>query len=521
MNHKSLLFVLAGAAVLAVSGCSGGAATVPNATVAAMLSPDASAERIGRFQAAGLNPAGAAFLASTALKITGSGQNTYRFTATFPGNAKADMTLTIRPDQKYTPTAEEAGAQDATYSASLTHSTTGSTYNLTLKYFLPDEAVPVARRTTNSVIQPAAYRRANPGYAAGAPGEGGGEETGMIVELQGAVSEAGSDFISKFEAVVLKEGLGKELAEKIGNPLSETAYSALEVFEVLENSMEYQELVSQLDELQMEAEYPTNALTQKEYAENPGLKQNILSEIESARLDLKWEAMAAYTSTEVSVALGLVEVPGLSVVLAPVVKWNVETAKRLMKDRVATIRRMVATGEVKTNLPSSTPPPSTTPDRTIPYPETTKAGDWSATYQGQHKTVYPDGTTITITDKGSMTFTVKADGSVVGSGSGHVVFHSQGSDGSYGDGETAYNFALTGEDIGGKILFAVDGVTTPAVFNVVGVAKDGHRVTSIQPVTAPLLARDPVDLRHGGTVKTTDDTNLGMQVTYVAVTTVN
>jgi hypothetical protein len=272
----------------------------------------------------------------------------------------------------------------------------------------------------------------------------------------------------------------------------------------------------------MEAEYPSNALTQKEYAENPGLKQNILNEIASARSDLKWEAMAAYTSTEVSVALGLVEVPGLSVMLAPVVKWNVETAKQLMKDRVAAIKRMVATGEVRTNLPTSTIPPSSTPDKTIPYTETPKPGDWSATYQGQHKTVYPDGTTITITDKGSMIFTVKADGSVVGSGNGHVVFHSQGSDGSYGDGETGYNFALSGEEIGGKVQFTLEEGTNPAVFEVVGVAKDGHRVTSIQPVTAPLMARDPVDLKHGGTVKTNDDTGAaGMQVTFVGVTTIN
>jgi hypothetical protein len=130
--------------VLVITGCSSGAKSTPSTPISAVLYPDKSVLRINEFQNKGnLSLMGATFLALTKLEVTSSDNNFYNFVATFPTNTKANITLRMIPNQKYTPKAEEliANPGGQILSAGLTYSMTGTTLNLKLAYFLPQGVV--------------------------------------------------------------------------------------------------------------------------------------------------------------------------------------------------------------------------------------------------------------------------------------------------------------------------------------------------------------------------------------------
>jgi hypothetical protein len=539
--NQVFLAVLAILLVLVITGCNSGAKSTPSAPISAVLSPDKSVSRINEFQNKGnLSLMGATFLALTKLEFTSSDKNLYNFGATFPTNTKADITLRMTPNQKYTPTAEELSANQGgqILNAGLTYGMTGTTLNLKLAYFLPQGALSASIDSLKPAVSPllvtksavplqylpVVYRDTSPRYDARIFADGAGEQNGTTIDFVVALTEAGKEFVSAAEEVLMQEGFGLK-----GNPLSTTASSALDVVEALNTSAEYQDLVGQLDELQAQAENPTNALTEKAYAQDPGLKERIMNEIADVRTELKCDAAAQYLNSEISVAAGLLGIPALSVAIAPVVDWNSKTLKQLMQERVNNIRNMVNTGYFNPR-PGSTGTGNTgnsgSSGNTGSSGSTEvgglKPGTWVATYEGMNKQVLtPVGSTVTITDKGTITFTVMADSTVVGDGRGHFAYHMVGPD-QHSDGETDYSFSVAGSAVGGDVYLGLASVPSPMTFPLVWTPKDGPQETSATVLAGPVLPQGALKLKSGGTLQSHQDNSAGgVQITETRSLTIN
>jgi len=233
-----------------------------------------------------------------------------------------------------------------------------------------------------------------------------------------------------------------------------------------------------------------------------------------------------YLNTEISVALGLASSAVLSIAVSPITAWNAKTIKQVMRDRIQRIRNMITTGIFST----STIPPKDQGTSSSPRSGNTGSSDatplppgtWTATYENQHKTVSSDGKTVLIyTDKGTIYFTMKNDGSIEGTGNGHLIFHGE-EPRSVSDGETGYSFTVSGIKIDEKIQFSPGGAPNPMTFPVTSVSSTGHRETGPAPVTAPLMLAGPVELKPGGTASVNNSVNQGgMQITFTGTLTIN
>ncbi len=537
----SALFTFLLAIVLVISGCKSGAKATPYTKIFATLAPDSSISRVKEFQDKGnLSLLGATFLAKTRLEVTSNEKNLYKFVATFPTNSKTDITVKLTPNQKYTPTQEELSANPGSqiFNAGLTYSITGSTYNLKLAYFLPNGVLPISfdtvlKATLSQLVvtegagtfqyQPAVYRKGGPGFDVLQVAEGGGEQTGTTVALQIALFQAGQEFVSAAEEFIT----GVE-----GSPLINTATSALEVVEVLNTSLDYQDMVTELDGLQTSAENPINPLTQAAYADDPGLRQRILDEISNTRTELMLDNLALYLNSEVSVGSGLMGLPILSVAMAPLTSWNSNTLRQVMRERMRNVRNMVTTGTGSLNpRPGSggsgnnvTPLPGVVvPTNTV----TLKPGTWVASYEGVHKEVGPiSGSYFTYTDIGTISFTINDKGfTVEGTGNGHLPYHSvvpptRESGGSHIDGVIDYTFTLGGYVMGGSATLMMSSLPTPAMFQVLYVPDKGSSSTSDIICPMPLIS-SPVKLEMGAVSKIDQDTTMyGVHVTETRTLTI-
>ena len=433
----------------------------PRATpLTAVLLPDKSQARVRAFQEkGGLSEAGAGFLALTRLDMVSTHENLYEFTATFPTNTQAKLTLRVIPGQKYKPSADERALPGTqTLDPQLTHAVKGGDYTAKLQYYVP-EGTPLSgladtrpgrtllyRRIAPPSGTLAAYTGRSPSYGTGRHPQSDGDMSVLLVQLETVLVDARSELWGTIEEALLKEGLNAD----VGNPLGTTADSALDVIEALDMSVEYKEMMGQLDELQAEAENPTNPLTQKAYAEDPGVKQGIMDEIASARSELQWDTAVAYLNLELSVALGLFGSPVLSIAASPITTWNAETIKKLMRERIGNIRKMITNGIFN---PSPTPTdsrdsdvivPTENPDRTLP------PGTWLASYYGT-QVDETDTYTFTLNDSGAFTFTVGPDFQIRGTGKGSVSLQSVTDHGrTIANG--SYSFEVTGVAFRGQII---------------------------------------------------------------------
>ncbi len=529
--RTTLLVALAVVGVIVVSCAAPTPTPTPTAApISFTLLPDASLNRVKEFRDKGnLSFVGATFLALTKLEVTSSDKNLYKFVATFPTNTTADMIIRMTPDQKYTPTPEEAAASPGrqSYNARLTHTITGDTYQSKVEYFLPNGVLPVS---FDGSLQPAlpqliAIRGADTFYGTRQLAADGGEQTGIVVAFEVAINQGGQEFVGVAEesiTTIVQFLKGEKITE--GNPLTTTATSALDVVEALNMSGEYQDMVAELNELQASAENPTNPLTRKAYEEDPSVKQRILDEIADARAELKGDTAVLYLNKLASVGLGLAGSPLLSIAVSPVADWTSKTLTQLMKDRVKDIRKMVTTGTGSlTPKPGSGGTGDTGGTGYIKEDEDKersklKPGTWLATYEGMHKSVgnYA-GHGTTITDKGRITFTVMADSveqpSVEGTGQGHLTYHDVGFEGDY-DGKIDYTFSVLGyAECGMVYLIAAE---KPNYFDVIrtpprtqGGPPRPENILFPGPMLVPLhpiiYSQRTLKLESGGTVQTRED----------------
>ncbi len=458
--------------VLFISGCSSEAKPAPSSPagtnmatpLSAVLLPDTGASRVSEFRSKGnLNLAGATFLAAGKLEVNSPAKNLYQFTATFPANTIANITIKLTPNKKYLPTADErAMTGEQAYNAKLTHAATGKTYNMKLQYFLPQGTLPAAFKGGPKIAalplvlqavkafqgQLAVYGSANADYGSGRLEQGSGDLSGVMVELTAVLIEGGKQLAGTVEEFLFNMGL-----KDVGSPIGTTWDSALNVVEALNMSSEYQDMVAELDELQAEAENPTNPLTQKAYAEDPNAKQQILDEIADARSELKWDTLVDYLNTEISVGLGLLGSPALSLAAAPITTWNSDTIKQLMHERIKIIRKMITTGVFKVDRSSNSGGTDSSGNNgytdgsgATPLPP----GTWMASYESSIQEESDTDKTF-YTDKGSFAFKVGPDFQITGTGRGNIALQILTDHGTT-DGQATYSYSVSGVAMLGRIL---------------------------------------------------------------------
>jgi hypothetical protein len=528
----SVLFTFLLAIVLVVSGCKSGTKATPYTPISGELSPNGSASRVSEFQdKAQLSLNGATFLALTRLQVSSTEKDVYKFTATLPTNTPAYITVQLIPDQKYKPTPAELSAASAgqAMKASLTHSLVGTTYNFKLEYFLPKTlfalsselmlppAISQLTLTQGSGIlsnQPAVFRKSSQIPAVLQVADGG-EQSGIMVSLVVTLTQAGKEFVSAVQDAGIKGAFGVE-----GNPLGAAQSSALDVVEAFNTSADYQDLVTQLDQLQAQAENPVNPLTQQAYAENPAVRQNILNEIDAARSDLQSMTGAQFFNQEIAVGAGLLGLPALSIAIAPIVDWNNRTLRDLMRERVNNIRNMITTGTG--SMAPHTVPSGTVDTVTIGSTDvaTLSPGTWLARWEGSTTEVFTGlGTTTTITDRGTMTFKVNADSTVTGTATGHYSYHLT-TPFAVTDGQTDYTFPVGGMMIGGQLSVGMGGLPVPMTFPVIWTPVDGKPETSVWLV-GPMIPQGLIKLKGGETLDEHEDrTADGIHITQTRKLTI-
>ena len=329
-----------------------------------------------------------------------------------------------------------------------------------------------------------------------------------MVALDVTLNQAGKEFVSAVQEAGTKAAFGVE-----GNPLGTAQSSALDVVEALNTSADYQDLVTQLDQLQAQAENPINPLTQQAYADDPSVRQNILNEIEAARTELQCDTAAQFFNTEISVGAGLLGMPELSIAIAPIVDWNNRTLRQIMLERVANIRNMITVG---TGSMAPHPVPSSIETTVADWGtdrSTLPPGTWLAAWEGSIIEVYTAlGSKMTVTDRGTMTFKLNADSSITGTATGHFIYHLETPD-AVTDGETDYTFPVGGMIMTGELYLSIGGLPVPMTFPIVWTPKDGKPETSVYLV-GPMLAQGAIKLKSGETLQQNqDNTNEGIRST--------
>jgi hypothetical protein len=343
------------------------------------------------------------------------------------------------------------------------------------------------------------------------------DESGTSVIVEAGVHEFNKEFVSTLEAAVLDGVFGEEAkaganalenaaatAEKegAGAPGSTLASTFNDVLEALEINSEHTELAQELTELQEMAENPTNALTEKAYSEDPGLKQSILDEIADVRSELGWNTAMQFLNREISVGIALAESPPLSVAVSTIAEWNGKTLKQVINERIKDLRKRITNGNLKNRKPQPAQPPPVIPGVPNPtgeekLPEVPK-GYWLCTYSATVVQPWTDGGTITHVDEGSFIFKVLPGGAIEGSGGGRMAVHGVTA-GVVAEGGTGYTFKIGGTTRD-SLTFWNTGKegTIPEEFNLRLVEANGHTVTMQFGVMAPFLfSGHGLKLQHG------------------------
>ena len=257
-----------------------------------------------------INQQGAVYLAGAKTQVVSQSTTSAQLAITFPDGATADETITIQPDQKYTPTPAElehaAQTGPQVYNVRFSSAPDGpDKTRITLQYFVPYSSVPedlqqkIRQQSSSSLFQlvPSVWAQ---------DGGGGG---GMGVS----------------------SGFGI---------LTKTAGALYNIFKATQKTEQHDNWMNQLDKLRDCAENPTNPVTQKAYQDNPGYRDQTLAGIDSARSTVEQATAVRFLNQEASVASGLLGPAGM--LTAPVAMWNDSTLKDVAQRQVDDISKSVA-----------------------------------------------------------------------------------------------------------------------------------------------------------------------------------
>jgi hypothetical protein len=357
-----------------------------------LAQPDPFQAKVNEFEAQGYSVQGATFLASTNLTIVSSNSTYAHILLTFPSNETADEMISVIPNQTYTPTQDELNnITNGIYEVKFTHDNNSSEW----QYFVAETALSTA--SLSAAIM-----------------------HGMI-DLQ---SQTQLQISNPIKSALLNAGAGSGAVKGVLVDIHvlEHFYGILEsvlgVAEALVTAHEYQQWVSQLNELQDCAEHPTNPVTINGYSQDPNQEQQILNAISNARSELKSLTEARFVNIAVSLGSELVGKLGLDVAAVLAGHYSEETLKQLSEDLMKSIVKMVT--PCGTTTTSSISSITTQSLRTLTLSTFTPTGSAHADFYGSFQWTLSSGGGFA---SASGTFKITIDpitNSITGSGMGYV-----------------------------------------------------------------------------------------------------
>jgi len=282
-------------------------------------SPAAQIAMMKLMQKGNVPPSVAAQLIQAKAQVISQSNTSLRYTLSFPNGVSTDTTVTITPDQKYSPTAAELTQSRRTghqiYNVKLSAKTESETKShIILQYFVPFSEVPPTLQQRLHGQSAANFHFVPPVFAdEGNMGVGIAQDTGIEIAKE-----------------VLKENAEHtKLAKEFPAPLSRF----VDLLNAFKKEQDHIDWLDELAELKDCVENPTNPLTKKAFDENPAYKDQTLNNLADAHADVTAATAMRFLNLETSVATDLAEGP-LGAMTAPVSSYNDEALKGIAENRI-------------------------------------------------------------------------------------------------------------------------------------------------------------------------------------------
>jgi hypothetical protein len=312
-----------------VTGAPAGTALPSAVATAAPTIPAAVDEQLVQtYEAAGLDPDAAVFLALTSVSVGGQDARHYVVSDAFPTGNSAQISIALTP-----------GPAPDTGSAPLVVQQVQTTPSWTfhLAYFVPYSALP---NDLVQELQTGAPLSANDVMLAAfvsSNRSGDRPDSGVNVVVDGVVDQFKSD---------VKDRAAERIDEELGGHSAGNLLAGIEALESVDEAFsikkEYEEFDKQLNELRDCAENPTNPITQNGYRDDPTQKQRILDAIESARTEIKQNTAVSFIGQLNKTGSGLVaNAKWLGYIVGPATAWAADSLKAYNQKLVDDVKKGV------------------------------------------------------------------------------------------------------------------------------------------------------------------------------------
>jgi hypothetical protein len=281
-----------------------------------------------------LEPHLAAFISQTKMELISRGDVPIHYLLTFPNGVTSDETITIAPNQKFTPTAAELERSKKSgiqiFSPKLSVKKTGPQEAVfTLDYYVLQSSLPPEFQ---SFLQKSSSNSGPPGW----------DPFALIPSAYAQEgSDSGSGYVANEGAEFTKTEVvkGLEIAE-----LEKSAHVADNVLTMKDLVMGYQEMtewLAEVDELRDCAEHPTNPLAQKA-SETPEYQQQVIDSLGDTRSSVKWAAVPKIANiTAGALTQFMDELFGAGLLVAPITTANDEAISEIVHGEIEDARKGV------------------------------------------------------------------------------------------------------------------------------------------------------------------------------------
>ncbi|MGC2197184.1 MAG: hypothetical protein WA628_21080 [Terriglobales bacterium] len=278
-----------------------------------------------------MDPRAASYLSQTKIKVIDENDTSVHYVLTFPDGVTSDETVTIKPDQHYTPTDAElqrvSRSQLKVFHPELTQKKVSEDeVQFTLRYYVQQDTLPAsvlerirkskasARRTDFFSIVPAAWAQ-----------QGGGDN--------------GAGFVGWNVAELVKSMGVKGLEHAEWEKAAKGLDNILTLKDLIVGYGEISEWLGEVQELEDCAKHPTNPLTAKA-AQSQEYQQQVIGGLNEASWDVQMTAFPKVAN----IAAGAVTqfLPfGTGVLISPITSANDQAIAQIAEEQIADAKKMV------------------------------------------------------------------------------------------------------------------------------------------------------------------------------------
>jgi len=341
---RSRAAVLLGVVAILTGGCAGAGSSASNPTLGAY-----DQSFVDSLVAKGWGEPESIMLAMAKVEVVSADDHSAHVVETFPTGETADVAISVTPGGSGDP-----GVLQVSRAA------TGKGSSITLAYHVSS----LADITTRSVARagPASFaalaRYIVPLPVAPVAAEDGpGADVVVQAGFQKGAEAVFDAYVERMQAFLKAEGQV--------DPLVQSIKSIGSVFEALDLSKRYRKLMERIDAAEACAKNPTNPLTVKAYADDPGTRDRLVGQVDQARLDLKTNAAATYIGMLNEGLADLSKQAWLGIVVGAGDAWASKTLDALNERSVSDLEASITKCEKESPSPTSDESP-TPPAETVP-----------------------------------------------------------------------------------------------------------------------------------------------------------